>query len=146
MSDKRLKFDLSEDGELPFISGKTGFADILSFGALVHTKKRVYEPNSVPLQYQTDEAGLKHVIHTTERTLETINDIVNILGLLLVGDRNTIDEHDIHKVGWSFVALSELSAALIFEMNEMQFAQKGLADEKAKPHAATVTELKKGRH
>ncbi|MBL1263915.1 hypothetical protein [Candidatus Methylomicrobium oryzae] len=146
MSDKKIKFDLSEDGELPFISGKTGFADILSIGALAHTKKRVYEPNRATLQYQTDEAGMEGIIHTTERALETINDIVNILGLLLVGDPNTINEHDINKAGWSFVALSELSAALIFEMNEMQFAQKGLADEKAKPHAATVTELKKGRH
>jgi len=142
MSDQRIKFDLSEDGKLPCNSEKTGFADILAIGALKHTKKHIYGENSAILQYQTDEAGLNQIIQTAEHAIENINDMVNVLGLLLVGDPDAINESDIRKAGWALVALSELSAAINLELGAMSYAQKCLAVDKAKAQTATVTPLR----
>jgi hypothetical protein len=144
MSNQKIKFDLSQEGAIHFHKGKTGFADILSIGALKYTSRRIYEPNSATLQYQTDEAGLDRIIQTAEHAIENINEMVSVLGMLLVGDPDAINESDIRKAGWSLVALSELSAAIDFELSDMRYAQLELSKNKGKSQLATVTGLKKG--
>lgn len=120
---KNIKFELAADGVIPLNIGKAGFADVLSLGALMSTYKRAYDPQKSFNRYRTDEAGLEQIIQSTNGVLETINDIINALGLLLVGDPDAINEHDLRKAGWALVGLSELSDALKNELQELHHSR-----------------------
>jgi imidazoleglycerol phosphate dehydratase HisB len=127
-----IKFNLNNDGELPFASGRTGFSDLLSLGALIHTA-RVGEINGkVCCQYETDLQGVKRAGDIATDALKTINDITDVIGYLMA----YVDAKEVsdvmHRLGWVLVALAELRASLEIDIANIHYTHVALCSSQEK--------------
>lgn len=116
-----INFKHGENGVINTYNGSTIFSSLFMLGALANTRE--YNKEFFHGKYQTDVKGLEELDSKTGDAIDTLANIISVLGELLTHvDLKNIDEGALATYGWLISGLGELQGQIAFENSEITHA------------------------